>query len=77
MYGWGLHRELQALVKAGLTPHQALEASTVNAAALFGGSRAWGTIEQGKRADLVLLAANPLDDIGNTMTIDGVSMGGR
>ena len=77
MYGWGLHRELQALVKAGLTPMQALAAATVNPAAFFGASREWGTIEAGKRADLVLLTANPLDDIANTMKIDAVAVGGR
>ena len=77
MYGWGLHRELQALVKAGLTPMQALAAATVNPAAFFGASREWGTIEPGKRADLVLLTANPLDDIANTMKIDAVAIGGR
>ena len=77
MYGWGLHRELQALVKAGLTPMQALAAATVNPAEFFGASREWGTIEPGKRADFVLLTANPLDDIVNTMKIDGVAIGGR
>jgi imidazolonepropionase-like amidohydrolase len=77
MYGWGLHRELQALVKAGLTPMQALAAATVNPAEFFGASQEWGTIEPGKRADLVLLTANPLDDIANTMKIDAVAIGGR
>jgi imidazolonepropionase-like amidohydrolase len=77
IYGWGLHRELQALVKAGLTPLQALATATVNPAAFLGASRDWGTIEIGKRADLVLLTANPLDDIANTMKIDAVAVGGR
>lgn len=77
MYGWGLHRELQAMVKAGLTPMQALATATVNPAAFLGASREWGTIEAGKRADLVLLSANPLTDISNTMKIDAVSIGGR
>ena len=76
-YGWGLHRELQALVKAGLTPLQALQAATVTPAEFLGASREWGTIEAGKRADLILLAANPLDDISNTMKIDAVAVGGR
>jgi imidazolonepropionase-like amidohydrolase len=76
-YGWGLHRELQAMVKAGLTPLQALKTATVNPAEFLGASREWGTIETGGRADLVLLTANPLDDISNTMKIDGVSAGGR
>lgn len=77
MYGWGLHRELQAMVKAGLSPWQALATATINPAAFLGASREWGTIETGKRADLVLLNANPLENIANTMLIDGVSIGGR
>jgi imidazolonepropionase-like amidohydrolase len=77
MYGWGLHRELQALVKAGLTPLQALRTATVNPAEFLGASREWGSIETGKRADLILLSANPLDDINNTMKIDAVVVGGR
>ena len=76
-YGWGLHRELQELVAAGLSPYQALAAATVNPAEFFGAEREWGTIEPGKRADLVLLAANPLADIRHTMQIEGVIVGGR
>jgi imidazolonepropionase-like amidohydrolase len=77
VYGWGLHRELQALVGAGLTPYQALSAATRNPAEYLGASAEWGTIEPGKRADLVLLSADPLADIRNTMRIEGVSVGGR
>jgi len=77
LYGYGLHRELAALVAAGLTPYQALEAATRNPAEFLGASREWGTIEAGKRADLVLLAADPLADIHNTTRIEGVSIGGR
>jgi imidazolonepropionase-like amidohydrolase len=76
-YGWGLHRELQELVAAGLTPYQALAAATVHPAAFLGQEREWGTIETGKRADLVLLAGNPLADIRNTERIAGVLVGGR
>ncbi len=47
MYGWGLHRELQALVRAGLTPYQALEAATKNPAEFLRASAEWGTIEAG------------------------------
>ena len=75
-YGWMLHRELQALVAAGLTPYQALRAATVVPAAWLGVSDEQGTIEIGKRADLVLLSANPLTDIGNTSAIVGVAAGG-
>ena len=76
-YGFGLHRELHALVQAGLTPWQALEAATRNPADFLAQSTEWGTIEPGKRADFVLLTANPLDDIRNTERIDAVMMGGR
>jgi imidazolonepropionase-like amidohydrolase len=77
MYGWGLHRELQALVRAGLTPFQALTAATKRPAEFLGATAEWGTIERGKRADFILLEANPLTDIRNTTAIDGVSIGGR
>jgi imidazolonepropionase-like amidohydrolase len=75
-YGWTLHRELEAFVAAGLTPYQALEAATRNPAEFVGGLKEWGTIERGKRADLVLLGANPLEDIRHTTRIEGVSLGG-
>lgn len=76
-YGWGLHRELEMLVAAGLTPHQALAAATIMPAAWLGGDTEWGSIAAGKRADVVLLDANPLEDIRNTTAIRGVSIGGH
>ena len=76
-YGWTLHRELESLVAAGLTPHQALTAATVNPAEFLRATKEWGTIEKGKRADLLLLTANPLEDIRNTSRIEAVSVGGR
>lgn len=76
-YGWGLHRELEMLVLAGLTPHEALAAATRAPAAWLGADGEWGSIAPGKRADLVLLDANPLEDIRNTNGIRGVSIGGR
>ncbi len=76
-YGFALHRELAAFVDAGLTPWQALVAATRNPAEYLGGAAEWGTIEPGKRADLVLLSANPLEDIRNTSRIEGVSAGGH
>ncbi len=76
-YGWMLHRELQALVAAGLTPWQALRAATVVPATWLGVADQQGTIEVGKRADLLLLSANPLADITNTMSIVGVAAGGN
>lgn len=76
-YGWGLHRELQSYVAAGLTPYQSLRTATVNPAAYLGQRGEWGTIEPGKRADLLLLGGNPLTDIGNTEKIEVVISGGR
>ena len=76
-YGWTLHRELESLVAAGLTPYQALAAATRTPAQFLGASAEWGTIARGKRADLVLLSANPLADITNTTRIVGVAVGGR
>ena len=57
------HRELESLVAAGLTPYQALETGTRNVAVFFGTSATTGTIAVGKRADLILLDANPLADV--------------
>jgi imidazolonepropionase-like amidohydrolase len=76
-YGWTIHRELESLVAAGLTPHQALAAATRNPAEFVRAQKEWGTIEKGKRADLLLLEANPLEDIRNTSRIDAVVLGGR
>lgn len=76
-YGFTLHRELACLVDAGLSPYQALAAATINPAEFLHAQGEWGTIEVGKRADLVLLGANPLDDIHNTTKIEGVAIGGR
>jgi imidazolonepropionase-like amidohydrolase len=76
-YGWTLHREMESLVAAGLTPYQALAAATRNPAEFLRASKEWGTIEAGKRADLVLLTANPLEDIRNTSRIEAVVIGGR
>ena len=76
--GFSLHDELGWLVQAGLTPMEAIQAATRNAARFMGReSGDLGTIQQGKLADLVLLDANPLDDIANTRKIAAVVYGGR
>jgi imidazolonepropionase-like amidohydrolase len=77
LYGYALHRELQAYVSAGLTPYQALAAATRDPAEFLGAATETGTIEPGKRADLVLLGADPLEDVRNTTRIEGVAVGGR
>jgi imidazolonepropionase-like amidohydrolase len=58
-------------------PLAALAAATREAAAFLGQSREWGTIKAGRRADLVLLSRNPLDDIRNTRAIELVVISGR
>lgn len=75
--GFSLHDELVLLVRAGLTPAEALRAATLNPAKFLGLDKTLGTIEQGKVADLVLLDANPLEDIRNTQKIDAVISNGR
>jgi len=65
------------LVKAGLTPMQALQAATRNPARFLGKDDSLGTAEKGKIADLVLLEANPLESISNTQKIDSVIVNGR
>lgn len=74
---WALHWELEELVAAGLSPLEAIAAATATAAEVLGLSRELGTIEVGRRADLLILDANPLDDIGNTRRIWRVIQGGR
>lgn len=75
--GFSLHDELGLLVKAGLTPTEALRAATYNAAKFFDLSSSLGTVESGKIADLVLLDASPLEDISNTKKIAAVVANGR
>ena len=74
--GFSLHDELELLVRAGLTPMEALQAATLNAGEYLDLADT-GTIEKGKRADLVLLDSNPLVDIKNTRTIQSVVLAGR
>jgi imidazolonepropionase-like amidohydrolase len=77
LYGFTLHRELESFVEAGLPPQAALETATRNPAEWLGVLEETGTIEVGKRADLVLLSANPLERISNTRRIEGVMLGGQ
>ena len=75
--GFSLHDELELFVQAGLTPLEALKTATVNPAKYLGLSDTLGSIEKGKLADLVLLEANPLEDIRNTQKIAAVVVNGR
>jgi imidazolonepropionase-like amidohydrolase len=75
--GTSLHEELERLVGAGLTPYQALRASTAVPAEFLGSGAEFGTVQAGRRADLLLLDANPLERIQNTTRINGVMVRGR
>ena len=75
--GFSLHEELQRFVAAGFTPMEALQTATLNPAKFLGMEDRLGTIEKGKLADMVLLDANPLDDIQNTQKIAAVVVNGR
>jgi imidazolonepropionase-like amidohydrolase len=75
--GFSVHEELELLVDAGLDPYQALVTGTVNPARFFGREGEFGIVAAGAAADLILLRGNPLDEIGNTRTIDGVMLRGQ
>jgi len=75
--GTSLHGELELLVLAGLTPLQALQTATVNGARFMGVAEHTAAIAPGKDADLVLLTANPLENIGNVRKIDAVISRGK
>jgi imidazolonepropionase-like amidohydrolase len=75
--GFSAHRELSSLVAAGLTPYQALRTGTVNVGEYFGTQSTTGIVAAGRRADLLLLDANPLQDIANSTKIAGVMINGR
>jgi imidazolonepropionase-like amidohydrolase len=75
--GFSLHDELRLLVRAGLTPLESLQSATNKPAQYLGLEKDLGTIAKGKLADIVLLQADPLLDIGNTKKIEAVIVNGR
>jgi imidazolonepropionase-like amidohydrolase len=75
--GFSLHDELASLVQAGLTPLEALQTATINPARFLNKESEFGSIEKGKLADLILLDANPLEDIHNTTKINAVVANGK
>jgi imidazolonepropionase-like amidohydrolase len=75
--GFCVHDEVAAMVQGGMTPLAALQTATINPARYFSLSQTAGSIGSGRRADLVLLDANPLTDIRNVQRIRAVVVGGR
>lgn len=74
---FAIHQELSYFVDAGLTPRAALGAATIAPARYFGATDSLGTVAEGKRADLVLLDADPASDIHNVSRISAVVVRGR
>ena len=78
--GFSIHDELRILVENGFTPYEAIAAGTVVASKIvkrMNGKDDFGTIAPGKRADLILLQQNPLEDVANARKISGVMAAGR
>ena len=75
--GFSLHEELKLFVSSGFTPMEAIQAATRNPTRYLQRESDSGTIEVGKSADMVLLNANPLEDISNTQSIWAVILKGR
>jgi len=75
--GTSLHRELELLVKAGLSPMDAIKAATRNAAKLLGAENKLGTVEKGKLADIIIINGNPLSNISEIRKIETVIKDGQ
>lgn len=75
--GFSIHREMQSMLAAGLTPFEILAAGTRNVGRYYGREAEFGTVAAGRRADLVLLDANPLVDLRNFSRRAGVMLNGR
>jgi imidazolonepropionase-like amidohydrolase len=74
--GFAVHREMEALAAAGIPAYGVLEAATRNAAEYLDEAESWGTVAEGRRADLLLLDANPLEDVRHTRALAGVMVRG-
>lgn len=75
--GFAVHREMEALAAAGIPPYGVLEAATRHPAEFMGEADTWGTVAEGRRADLLLLDANPLEDVKHTREVAGVMVRGN
>ena len=75
--GISTHHELQYLVDAGLTPYEALKTGTMNVGVFYKKPNEMGVIKEGAYGDVVLVNANPLENIANTQKIEGVLVGNR
>src|SRR5690606_36241624 len=74
--GFSIHHELEMMTNSDLTPYEVLVTGTRNAAEYFGTPEEFGTVQNGRRADLILLNSNPLEDISNVQDRSGVMVRG-
>lgn len=74
--GFSIHREMQAMVDAGIPIYEVLLSGTINPARFFNQEKEYGSIREGASADLILLNGNPIQDIGNVQKIEGVMVRG-
>ena len=75
--GFSLHREIEKMVEAGMSPYEVLRSGTINVGRYFSDKDDFGTIEVGKRADMILLNANPLENVRNISQRTGVMLRGK
>jgi imidazolonepropionase-like amidohydrolase len=75
--GEGIHHELELLVDAGMTPLEAIRTTTYNAARIMKAEEEWGTLEAGRRANVVIVTGNPAEHISDTRKIETVILGGK
>ncbi len=75
--GFSIHRELPKMVEAGMSPYEIIESGTRNVGIYFKDSADFGTIETGKRTDLILVDRNPLEDVSNIQNNSGVMVRGK
>jgi imidazolonepropionase-like amidohydrolase len=74
--GYSVYREMELYVRAGFTPMEAIQAATLVAAKVMGLDKELGTVQAGKKADVIVLGANPLDAISNIRSVEKVIAGG-
>ena len=74
--GFSVHEELASFIEAGMTPYEALRCATSEPARFLGESELWGTVAEGKRADLILVRGNPLSSIESLRNLEGVFVNG-
>ena len=74
--GFSIHHEIDGMERAGLSPLQILRMGTIDPAKYFGQEDTWGSVEEGKSADFILISGNPLEDLDALQALQGVMVQG-